>query len=215
MDQNLKQDLIHYWRNKNIILDERVISAFENIPREIFLPEEFQEEAYHDHPLPTLRHQSISQPTTIMIMLQALEVQEGDSVLEIGSGVGYQAALLTQLVGSNGNIVTMEIIPELIQASKIHLQQLRITNILVIEGDGSRGFPEKAPFDKIILTAACPTIPKTLLDQLKIGGTIVAPVGDAESQTMVKGIKKEKGLDLEFLGEFRFVPLRGRFGFED
>lgn len=214
MTQNLKQDLVHYWRNKNIIFDERVIAAFETIPREIFLPEELQEVAYHDHPLPTLREQSISQPTTIMIMLQALEVQEGDSVLEIGSGVGYQAALLSCLV-TTGSVVTMEIIPELIQASTIHLQQLGITNVSVIESDGSRGFPEKAPFDKIILTAACPTIPKPLLDQLKIGGTIIAPVGDVESQTMVKGIKKEKGLDLDFLGNFRFVPLRGKYGFKD
>ncbi len=210
-----KQELLHFWKSKNIVTNENILKAFDEIPRDLFIPEDLQHEAYHDHPLPTLRKQSISQPTTIMVMLQELQLEDGHKVFEIGSGVGYQAAMMANIVGNKGKVVTTEVIPELVASSRQNLQKLAITNCTVLEADGSNGFPEDAPFDRIIITAACPSIPPPLLKQLKEGGIIVAPVGDLDNQTMIKGTKRQDGLDLEFLGPFRFVPLKGKYGFKD
>ncbi len=208
-----KSFLIEQWKIMHI--DERLLLAFESVPRENFVPVSFREQAYHDHPLPTLRNQSISQPTTIMIMLQALELEEGDKVLEIGTGGGYQAALMSNIVGEKGRIITVEVIPELVHIAKKNIANLGLKNVRVEESDGGKGFPEEAPFDKVIITAACPTVPQPIIDQLKDNGIVIAPVGDLESQTMVKGIKEKSKLGLEFLGSFRFVPMRGKYGFKE
>jgi protein-L-isoaspartate(D-aspartate) O-methyltransferase len=210
---NQKETLMTQWRIMG--LDEKIIRAFEATPRENFVPDSFRAEAYHDHPLPTIRDQSISQPSTIMMMLQSLELKEGEKVLEVGAGGGYQAALMSKIIGKNGKIFTTEVIPELVTIAKKNIEKLMITNVNVMEKDGSTGFVEEAKFDKIIITAACPTIPEPLIEQLKEGGIVVAPVGDLESQTMIKGIKENGKLCLEFLGPFKFVPLRGKYGFEE
>jgi protein-L-isoaspartate(D-aspartate) O-methyltransferase len=210
---NAKQDLINQWRS--MYIDEPILKAFKSIPRENFVPISFKAFAYDDHPLPTLRNQSISQPTTVMMMLQALEIKAGDKVLEIGAGGGYQAALLSKIVGRKGKVVTVEVIPELVQIARQNIKDIKIKNVHIEEGDGSTGFAEEGPYDRIIITAACPTIPQPVIDQLKNGGVIIAPVGDLESQTMVKGIKENGTLDLEFLGPFRFVPMRGKYGFQE
>ena len=210
---SFKEELISQWKVMGI--DEGIIIAFEEIPREEFVPISFREQAYHDHPLPTLRRQSISQPSTIMMMLQALELKEGDNVFEIGAGGGYQAALMSRIVGKKGKVITTEIIPELVEIAKENISNMELKNVHIEETDGSAGFPEHAPFDKVVITAACPTIPQPIIDQLKEGGIVIAPVGDLEGQTMVKGIKENDKLELEFLGSFRFVPLRGKYGFEE
>lgn len=208
-----KEILTHFWRTKNI--KEELIQAFDQIPRENFVKPGMKHLAYADQPLPTIRNQSISQPTTVMIMLQALEIKEGDKVLEIGAGAGYQAALLSVLVGEKGKVITTEVIPELVQMSRQNLANLGLTNVTILETNGSEGYPQKSPFDKIILTAACPTIPQPLIDQLKEGGLVIAPVGDLESQTMVRGTKVSGKLELEFMGQFMFVPLQGKHGFKE
>jgi protein-L-isoaspartate(D-aspartate) O-methyltransferase len=207
-----KNSLIATWQQHN--LSDNLLSAFTTIPRELFVPNHLQHQAYADIPLPTLRNQSISQPSTIMMMLHALHVEDGHIVLEIGAGVGYQAALLGHLVGNEGIVVSAEIIPELVHVARENIVAVHLQNVHIYEADGSTGFPDIEEFDRIIITAACPLIPEPLIQQLKENGILVAPVGDLETQTMVKGIKRNGRLEVEFLGQFRFVPLRGKYGFE-
>jgi len=209
-----KQRLVNFWKQHNVVTSEQIINSFNKIPRETFLPDHFKDKAYHDHPLPTMREQSISQPTTIMMMMQALELEQGQKVFEVGSGVGYQAALIAEII-KPGIMVTTEVIPELVAKSRINIQNVGLTNVKVLESDGGAGFNEEAPYDRIIITAACPTFPQPLIDQLKEGGIIVGPVGDVNSQTMIKGTKIDGRLELDFLGEFRFVLMRGQHGFKD
>ena len=206
----MKQSLINYWLYSKTITDRKVINAFKKIPRENFLPKPLKEYAYEDRPLPILKQQTISQPTTIMIMTQALDLKKGQKVLEVGTGSGYQAALISELIGKNGKLYTLEIIKELVKFSKENLKNLK--NVKVIKGDGSIGYKKEAPYDKIIVTAATPKIPKQLIKQLKIDGILVVPVGNIYSQRMLKIIKKDKLIKKD-LGEFIFVPLKGRYGF--
>ncbi len=208
-----KSQLINLWREKKV--DEKLLDAFHQIPREHFIPHQLMEDAYEDHPLPTVRNQSISQPSTIIMMLQALEIEEGEKVLEVGAGAGYQAAIISKIIGDKGKLITIDIIPELIHMARENLNYLNITNVDVHETDGGEGFMEEAPFDRVIITAACPTIPQPIIDQLREGGVIVAPVGDLQSQTMVRGVKENGKIEIEFLGPFRFVPMRGKHGFSD
>ena len=208
-----KESLLHSWQELKV--NPLILESFEKVPRENFVPPAFKDQAYHDHPLPTIRNQSISQPTTIMMMLQALELERGHNVFELGAGVGYQAALISTIVGESGNVVSVEVIPELVQIAKKEMNLLGITNAKILERDGSEGFSQKAPFDRIIITAACPQIPPPLIDQLANGGIIIAPVGNLDNQTMVKGVKTNGKLDLEFLGSFRFVPMKGKHGFKE
>lgn len=208
-----KEQLIYFWTTKNF--SPPLIEAFEKIPRENFVPASLIPLAYEDYPLPTLRKQSISQPTTVMLMLQALEPKEGDKIFELGAGAGYQAAILSAIVGKKGKVVSVEVLPELVQLARRNIDSLGLANVQIWEGDGGEGWKEEAPFDKIVITAACPTIPQPLIDQLKENGAVVAPVGDLESQTLVRGTKVGGKLELEFLGSFLFVPMRGRHGFEE
>jgi len=205
-----KKELIDQWAKLRIVTDKRVIDAFKKIDRGDFLVKEYIEDAYEDIPLPILQHQTISQPTTVVIMLQALEVKQGMKVLEIGAGSGYNAALLSVLVGKSGKVYTTEIVPELVKFACENLKKFK--NVEVHECDGSMGLPAFAPFDRIICTAAAEKIPKPLIDQLKQGGIIVIPVGPEYGQKMVKGVKRNGKLDTHSLGDFMFVPLTGEFG---
>jgi protein-L-isoaspartate(D-aspartate) O-methyltransferase len=190
-----------------------VISAFKAIPRENFVPESHKDEAYADHPLPIGYDQTISQPTTVMIMTDALELNKGDKVLEIGTGSGYQAAIISVIIGAKGKVITTEIVPELAAFARANLKKTKITNVKVICTDGSQGYSKEAPYDRIIVTAACPKIPQVLIDQLKQNGIIVAPVGSLFfGQSMIKGIKRNNQLETRNLGSFVFVPLKGKYG---
>ena len=209
-----KELLIRYWR-ENYEFKEKEIEAFRNIKRENFVLKELEHVAYEDTPLPILREKTISQPTTVMIMTSALELKEGDKVFEVGTGSGYQTALLAELVGKSGKVISTEVIPELISFSKKNLKKSNINNIEIHEIDGSKGFEKEASYDKIIITAACKDFPPSLIEQLNLNGIIVAPVGNEENQMMVKAIKKENNeLEYEFLGPFLFSPLYGDYGFE-
>src|SRR3989344_2523639 len=169
-----KNQLVQFWKTMNV--DEELLQAFLNVPREQFVLPSLKKHAYEDRPLPTIRKQSISQPSTVMIMLNALELNPGEKILEIGAGVGYQAALLATLIGPTGKLITIDVIPELVQLARRNLESLGLQNTLVLESDGGEGYSPEAPYDKIILTAACPTIPQPLIDQLKEDGIILAPV---------------------------------------
>ena len=208
-----KEQLMEHWASSGIIKDKKVIGAFKKVPRELFVAEDRTEEAYGDYPLSIGKGQTISQPTTVMIMTQALELKEGNKVLEVGSGSGYQAAVIANIVGDNGKVMSTEIVDELVESAKINIKKLKLKNVKIIKHDGSKGYAKEAPYDKIIITAACPKIPSPLIRQLKEGGIIVAPVGDMNEQEMIKGRKINGKLIEENLGDFMFVPLKGKHGY--
>ena len=207
-----KERLIRYWKDNNIISDEKVIDAFIKIPREEFMDYNFIREAYADYPSPIGYGQTISQPTTIAIMTQALELDKGMKVLEIGTGSGYQAALIAHIIKS-GKVITTEIVPGLVKKARNNLFKAGIINVEVVPTDGSLGWPKEKPYDRIIVTAACPRIADTWVDQLKVDGILVAPVGSLYEQEMIKLVKKKNKIETKSLGRFMFVPLKGMYGF--
>ncbi len=192
------------------VKDPRVIKAILEVPRHAFVPPEYIDQAYNDYPLPIGAGQTISQPYMVAVMTELLEVQDDNKVLEIGTGSGYQTAILAKLAKE---VYTVERIPELSQRAQRILRKLGITNVHFKVGDGSEGWPEHAPYDRIIVTAAAPDIPEPLEEQLKGGGIIVIPIGDIGGQILVKGIKKNGKILKEELFPCAFVPLRGKYGF--
>ncbi len=218
MNQRLidqKQFLVNFWR-KNFSFGNQELDAFMSVNRENFVPDALIGSAYEDVPLPLMRGKTISQPTTVMMMTAALELKSGDKVFEVGTGSGYQAAIIAKIIGENGKVVSSEIIPELVMYAKRNLIKAGISNVSVFEDDGSKGIESEAPFDKVILTAACRNFPKPLLEHLKPDGVILGPVGSRHEQEMVKGIKRANGrFEFEFLGQFVFTPMHGKYGFID
>ena len=200
-----REELILSLRREGFLKTQRVINAFRNVSREDFLPGELRKEAYADRPLPIGRGQTISAPHMVAIMTELLEPEMKDTVLEIGAGSGYQAAVLSFLVKK---VYSVELEQELCESAKKSLERAGISNVEVIRGDGSRGLPEKAPFDKIIVTCAVEEIPDTLISQLREGGIITAPVGPYYRQTLISGVKEKRGLRMTRHFPCIFVPLR-------
>ena len=183
-----------------------VLAALERVPRHLFVPEDLREVAYEDRPLPIGHEQTISQPYIVGLMTELLELDGDDKVLEIGTGSGYQAAVLAEIARV---VYTIEIVAPLADESRARLAELGYENVLVRTGDGYRGWPEQAPFDAIILTAAPPEIPKPLIDQLAVGGVLVAPVGDGQYQELKVIARTANGLDRKSVAPVRFVPMTG------
>jgi len=187
------------------ISDTKVLSAIERIPREAFVPDSFQDQAYEDRTLPIGHGQTLSQPRVVALMTQALEIDRRIKVLEIGTGSGYQAAVLSRLCR---RLYTIERHRELQRAAERRFQELRLHNITARLGDGAKGWPEQAPFARIIVTAAAAGIPESLVDQLAPGGIMVVPVGrPGADQTLLRVTRNEDGFHEEVLGDVRFVPL--------
>ena len=187
------------------VVDARVLNAMERIPRHEFVTENFLDRAYEDTALPTSAGQTLSQPSVVAKMTQALDTTPRCKVLEVGTGTGFQAAVLSQLVR---RVYTIERFPELARMAEKTFDRLHLPNITVISGDGSTGLEAQAPFDRIILTAAAEDPPANLLAQLKEDGIMVLPVGQSNAtQTLIKITKTSAGLDYEELEEVRFVPL--------
>lgn len=189
----------------NGVSNPAVLKAMEATPRDAFLEGIFKERAYEDRPLPIGRGQTISQPTVVAKMTEALELHNRCKVLEVGTGSGYQAAILSKLVR---RVYTIERHRPLARAARALFQKLDLGNITVVTGDGSLGLPEQAPFDRILVTAAAEDLPTNLLAQLKPGGIMVLPVGQTDTvQSMIKVVKTDNGLEYTELGDVRFVPL--------
>lgn len=187
------------------VTDKRVLTAMENVDRGLFVKGIFSDRAYEDMPLPIECGQTISQPSVVGIMTQALNVTPRDTVLEVGTGSGYQTVILSQLAR---RVYTIERYKRLVMSSKLVFEHLKTTNIISLYADGSHGLPDQAPFDKIILTAAAEDPPGPLLAQLKIGGIMVLPVGQSDAvQSLIKVTRSQTGFDYEDIRDVRFVPL--------
>jgi protein-L-isoaspartate(D-aspartate) O-methyltransferase len=189
--------------------DLRVLSAMEQVPRHLFVPESLRYEAYDDNPLPIGHGQTISQPYMVALMTELLDLHGQERVLEIGTGCGYQAAVLSRLCEL---VYTIEMIRPLSENARRILGQCGYDNISFKVGDGTLGWPEEAPFEGIIVTAGAPDIPYTLVDQLAMDGKLVIPVGDRFSQTLKRAIKTKTGLQIENHSGCRFVDLVGKYG---
>jgi len=194
------------------IKDERVLKAMLKVPRHLFVDEALRDQAYGDFPLPIGEGQTISQPYIVALMTEALELKGNERVLEIGTGSGYQTAILAELVLW---VYTIERFPTLLERAKKVLKELGYKNISFKLDDGTLGWKEASPFDAIIVTAASPDIPPPLVEQLTEGGRIVIPVGDEFSQTLIKGVKRGGKLNTKALEPVRFVKLVGAYGFKE
>jgi protein-L-isoaspartate(D-aspartate) O-methyltransferase len=187
------------------IRDQRVLQTMAEVPRHLFVPEPWRLSAYSDGPLPIGEQQTISQPYIVALMSESLELKGTETVLEIGTGSGYQAAVLSRLAQK---VYSVEILPTLAETAKLLLTRLGYDNVTVIVGDGNFGWKEGAPYDAIIVTAAAPQIPQALLDQLSDGGRMVLPVVvDSDEQHLIRLTKQGDRVTREDLGAVRFVPL--------
>jgi protein-L-isoaspartate(D-aspartate) O-methyltransferase len=194
------------------ISDQRVLEAMAKIPRHAFVSPDYQTAAYEDRPLPIGEGQTISQPYMVAVMTQSLSLKGEERVLEIGTGSGYQTALLAELAKA---IFTIERIRALIQRAEENLEELGYKNILFFCGDGTKGWPEKAPFDGIIVTAGAPEIPQPLTSQLADGGRLVIPVGPRYTQTLYVVTRKGTQFTEEEVTGCVFVPLVGAYGWKE
>jgi protein-L-isoaspartate(D-aspartate) O-methyltransferase len=196
------------------ITDQHILDAFLAVPREEFVAEEYRHLAYGDHPLPIEAGQTISQPYIVALMIQAAGIKAGDKVLEVGAGSGYAAAVIGRIAAE---VIAIERQHELIEIARERLERLGLRNVAILEGDGTRGAPEHAPFDAILAAASGSHVPAALVDQLGEGGRIVMPVGEPGwVQELVKVTKSADGaLERENLGGVRFVPLIGEEGWSD
>jgi protein-L-isoaspartate(D-aspartate) O-methyltransferase len=194
------------------VRDERVLAALRAIPRHVFLPKPLHPDAYRDSPLPIGSHQTISQPYIVALMTELLGLKGDERVLEVGTGSGYQAAVLSQLARE---VFTIERRAELAGRARLVLARLQCSNVEVVLGDGTCGLAVHAPYDGILVTAAAPHVPQPLLDQLAPGGRLVLPVGDASSQVLEVWRRTSAGLDREEVAPVAFVPLIGEHGWSD
>lgn len=198
-----RKNMVEFQIQKRGIKDRKVLEAMLKVPRHLFVPEQMKELAYGDEPLPIGEGQTISQPYIVAYMTEALKLTGNERVLEIGTGSGYQTAILAEIVKE---VYTVEVIPELSRRAQKVLAELGYNNIKFLIGDGTRGWPEHAPYDAILVSAAPATVPRTLVDQLKINGRMIIPVG-TDFQELVLVRRKKDGWEEERLIGVRFVPL--------
>jgi protein-L-isoaspartate(D-aspartate) O-methyltransferase len=195
---------------RRVIKDERVLAAMAKVPRELFVLPERQAEAYDDRALPIGHGQTISQPLMVAIMLQELQLQGDEKVLDVGTGSGYQAALLAELAAS---VFGVELVPELTERSKRTLRDAGYMNVTVHQAGPDLGWPEEAPYDAIVVAAASPRVPQSLVAQLAPGGRLVIPVGERTGQELMVVERRPEGLTVQRKGRCGFVPLVAREAF--
>lgn len=209
--QRLAESMVRNQIEARGIKDPRVLAAMKSVPRHEFVNESLIDQAYSDHPLPIGDQQTISQPYIVALMTEALQVDKDDRVLEIGTGSGYQAAILAELAY---RVYTIERNRTLYERARQILEKLGYYNAICRYGDGTLGWKEEGPFDAILVTAGAPEVPKPLVDQLKEGGRMIVPVGSSFSQDLVKLYRDEKGIHQTDLGGCRFVKLIGQCGWK-
>ncbi|MCL7405561.1 protein-L-isoaspartate(D-aspartate) O-methyltransferase [Marivivens sp.] len=203
-DAEAKMQFLYALRSKGVT-DARVLTAMERVDRAMFVKGIFADRAYEDMPLPIASGQTISQPSVVGIMTQALNVTSRDKVLEVGTGSGYQAAILSHLAR---RVYTIDRYRRLVTDAKAIFERLDLTNVIPFVGDGSFGLPDQAPFDRILVTAAAEDPPGPLLAQLRVGGIMVLPVGQSDAvQSLIRVTRTEDGFDYDELRPVRFVPL--------
>lgn len=211
-----REQLVQYLISSQAVKSESIRKAFLNVKRELFMPEGARQSAYSDSAMPIGSGQTISQPSTIAAMLELLDVKPENKILEVGSGSAYVLALLSELAGKKGKVFGIELLQELKEKAEKNLKAQGNKNITLKVGDGTAGWKENAPFDRILVSAACPFVPKPLAEQLAENGILVAPVGDRFTQVM-NIVKKINGKTIkeEYMGGyFAFVPLRGEYGWD-
>lgn len=194
------------------IHDPRVLDAMRKVPRHLFVDEALAAQAYADHPLPIGEKQTISQPYIVALMTEALGLEGHEKVLELGTGSGYQTAVLAELAD---RVFTIERIPSLLHRAREVLNSLGYRNVVYRVGDGTLGWPEEAPFDAILVSAGAPRVPQPLVDQLSMDGRLVLPVGDRLSQELILVERVPEGIRKTTLGGCRFVDLVGKWGWEE
>lgn len=194
------------------IKDSRVLQAMAKVPRHLFVPEELRDRAYEDRPLPIGQDQTISQPYMVALMMEASELSGEERVLEVGTGSGYETAVLAELCAQ---VYSVERLEALATKARSVLANLGYENVVIITGDGTLGLEEHAPYDAVVVSAAAPCLPRPLLDQLKPGGRLVVPMGEQELQTLVRIRKTREGLQEDYLTECHFVKLIGTHGWEE
>lgn len=213
MDKQIeRREMVTRQLRERDIRDERVLHAMEQIPRHEFVPNAFQGAAYNDRPLSIGGGQTISQPYIVALMTQFLTLSATDRVLEIGTGSGYQTAILASLAKE---VVSVERLPELTERARVVLSRLGFENVTLHVGDGSKGWPEQGPYDAILVTAGAPTIPEALLEQLAEGGRLVCPVGSRKSQRLIQIVRRADGFFEEEKTPCVFVPLIGEEGWPE
>ncbi|MGQ9687346.1 MAG: protein-L-isoaspartate(D-aspartate) O-methyltransferase [Desulfobaccales bacterium] len=194
------------------VTDPRVLAAMAKVPRHRFVPRHLWDQAYNDYPLPIGEDQTISQPYIVALMTEALELKGPEKVLELGTGSGYQTAILAELAAQ---VFSIDRLPSLVRSAEKALKEMGYTNITLQVGDGTLGWAGEAPFDAILVTAGSPQVPPPLIDQLALGGRLVIPVGDRYSQTLTRVRRLAEGLKYEYMGGCRFVKLIGRHGWQE
>jgi protein-L-isoaspartate(D-aspartate) O-methyltransferase len=207
--EDIRHDMVARQIYDRGIRSPRVLAAMESVPRHLFVPPDLIGNAYADEALPSSDGQSISQPYIVAASTDALELQGHERVLEVGAGTGYQAAVVSLLARE---VVGLEAIPALAESARERLARLGYPNVRVEVGDGSQGFSESAPFDAILVSAAAPSVPQPLVDQLAEGGRLVIPVGKPDHQQLLKIVKSEGRVFEKELFACRYVPLVGRYG---
>jgi len=217
MFEDERQRLIENLVRWGYLRTQDVIRAFREVPRHEFVPKKVRDHSYSDQPLPIGLGQTISAPSMIAIMMETLDLKPGHRVLEIGAGSGYNAALLAEVVGKTGEVVTVERIPELAGFARDNLRRTGYGRVKVVVGDGTLGYPEGAPWDRILVTACAPEIPQPLVEQLVIGGKLGAPVGQQHMFQTWTIIEKTEGGKLKRTehGGCAFVPLVGVHGWRE
>jgi len=208
--------LINYLISEGVLKTEKVINAFENVPRHLFVTDEHLDEAYVDAPIPIIEGTTISQPSVVAEMLEELELEDGNKVLEVGTGSGWLTGLLSYCVGEKGLIISLDGDMFVVEFAKRNLDKIKAKNVEVIIADGTSGYERRAPYDRIIYSIAMPEFPKIVLDQLKINGIAIAPIGSKDVQQLVKITREsEKKYKTEKLSDVVFAPAYGKFGFHD
>lgn len=207
-----RESLLAELETGGYLTDPRLEEAMLSVPRHLFVPDDLREAAYQDRPLPIGFGQTVSAPHMVAMMTTALQLEPGDKVLEIGTGVGYHAAIVKKIVG-DGQVHTVEFLPELVQVARRNLKAAAI-DVKVHEGDGHNGWRRAAPYDAIYVTCAIPTIPEAIIEQLKDGGHFVAPIGITRCQ-LLAGRREGDELDLDDLGPCLFVNAQGQLGHDE